>query len=713
MAPRRTVANAAGGSASADRTPVGPTPEGTFLAMAWGGKRYADAARLAASSALDGLTARMQAHHDPMARRDFVLGLLCREGHEALPMLDRFVGDPDVLVRWAVTQEGRAWACPQSAALWERLSVDPSPVVRQALSRTLAATPGASSIALLCRMADDPDVWVRLSLVALFGQLCEHHAVKQALTLCLGDRDPWVRANALQTLAQAAPDKDGLDALAKLARTDPVPWVRRTALRELALLQPWRARLTLARMPGVEQSLVCMLLRLAPEPPLRLIADTMRVFESELPHGHRRLDQLADVVRDPRTGGTARYDARKEMFAQARDALARVSGGTERQDRDLQNMFDSGSDAIRTFMCDAGLVDAKGNNRSRSPMSDTVSEAQASSVLLDPLHPLLALDSLPARNQNLNALFPVIDMAQRSLDVMARSHAAWLLADLCQHPNAWPLLATLLDDSVTQVRQQVAQAVLSVVDRDGLPEQQVLPLLKRLLSDAHPDVRKVAVAALARCDFPDKRELLQLAARDSDAVVRLATVRPWSQLEPHGATFLRLATDSDPHVRSAVADALSDLPFNAMHLASSLLSQPLTMPAWRRLTQALAQRVKGPKVYPFSRDVSLLVIDGMRSAAPDLAEAEYGLRTWLLVDALRSSDDWRRPPAMLLDWAAQMHLASRPVRQAACARLTELNSYTGRNAIFAVLLASPADDVREAARCAMGQILNEGPLPNN
>ncbi len=702
-APRRTTRCAAG--RPEDSAPVGASRDSMQLAMAWGGKGYADAACLAPAADLDALTARMQAHHDPIARRDFVLGLLRRDGRDALPMLERFACDPDILVRWAVAQPGAVWGDICGVALSKRLSNDPSPVVRQALARSLAVAPGPGSIALLCRMADDSDMWVRLSLVVIFGQLGDHPAAQQALMRRLDDHQPWVRANALQTLVQHARGAAVLDALAKVACHDPEAWVRRTALRELALLHPWRARLTLARMRAPDLSLFGMIVRFSPEVPIRLMSDAGRFFEAQLTLGPRRFDHLADVVRDPRSSGTAKYAAQQEMLAQAREALAQVASGTNRQGVNLQRAFAQSSDAARQMMCDKGLVGTDGEQPTSSPTSGALTEAQASSALLDPLRPILALDSLPSSGASgVSALFPVIDMAQQSVDPMARSHVAWLLADVCEHPNAWPLLAAMLDDPSTQVRQQVANVVLSVAETGRLANKQLLPLAKRLLSDAHADVRKAAVGALGKIDTPDVRGLLWLAACDPDPAVRVASVRPWGRLDPHSVTFAALAADDDGQVRSAVATSLANLPFSAMHLAFGLLRQPLIPAAWRQLTQALAACATGPDSAAFARETSLLIIDSLRSTGPELAEAEHGLRTRLLVDALLDYGDGKRPPTMLLNWVAQMHLAPKGLREEACYRLLELRAYPGRDAVFAELLESPADDVRDAARRIMGDL---------
>ena len=98
---------------------------------------------------------------------------------------------------------------------------------------------------------------------------------------------------------------------------------------------------------------------------------------------------------------------------------------------------------------------------------------------------------------------------------LMRTRAAWALGCLRFKP-AVPALAAALEDPELPVRIEAARALMSLRSAEAIPAL----VAATAASDPVPDVRRLAVAALAKIRHPDARAAIEPLADDDDPVVR-------------------------------------------------------------------------------------------------------------------------------------------------------------------------------------------------
>ena len=98
---------------------------------------------------------------------------------------------------------------------------------------------------------------------------------------------------------------------------------------------------------------------------------------------------------------------------------------------------------------------------------------------------------------------------------LMRTRAAWALGCLRYKP-AVPALAAALEDPALPVRIEAARALMSLRSAEAIPAL----VAATAASDPVPDVRRLAVAALAKIRHPDARAAIEPLADDDDPVIR-------------------------------------------------------------------------------------------------------------------------------------------------------------------------------------------------
>ncbi len=474
---------------------------------------------------------------------------------EALPPLRRRLQDAESLVRSAAAQAlgklGDAQALPELV----RCLTDAEPEVRTSVAEALGALGRREAVEPLLRMLGDSNLYVRSRAAMALGMLGDPRAIPAVSELLL-DKERTVRASAAESLGRFR-DRQAI----------------------LPLLEALRDR-----EAAVRQNAAFALGKIGDETAADGLMDAMRDEDARV--RARAVDALGALT-VPRTLD-AIVDSLRDGDALVR-TLAVQALGNFKDDRATEALVQTlaADDALlrrRAVESLAKIGDARTLPAVQTALGDTNPAVRASAVV--------ALPRIGGRQS-----LPALLTAFQSDDAAMRSTAAFALARLGSEEAFVGVVETVGRMEVDDVVNRRASIVGFF---NAVPESQ--PRLEGLVQSSDALRRRGAVLGLMVVTVPPAATGMFLEAlADSDPEVRRAALAALARTDPTRfvqATAQRLAAEPDPSVRVEWLSRLMEPREAPPALADTLrgLARSDVAPEVRQAAVAALDRLRLPRV---------------------------------------------------------------------------------------------------------------------
>jgi len=486
---------------------------------------------------------RALADGDNPGRRNAAVEALVRIGRRMVEPLLAAVDSSDVDVRKLVVDALAGIGSERAVPRLSLLLADSDPNVRGAAADALGAIGGADAVRALVETAlrDGEESLVRFSALrglARLGVPVDAGALKSALS------DPLLRPVAFAVLGRGD-DPEAVGVL--LAGLAAGSRAAREAACEALLHRVGRAD------PATAESLIARIRESALAAPLTIADAIRRLSEAEL--GVRLLlVQFLGIVRSSDSGVPLLLAARDEALAEV--ALATLASFADVADAEIDGCFPVLDVDVRTLACEllGRTASASGAQRLIAALEDAepsvrVAAARGLACRADP-----SATTALVRRLEATAGDPEPEAEEeRAAATDALVRIATAAPEDEARRGTLEMLAGGFDGAEVPVRLAMARVMREI----GGPEH--VEHMSLLVQDPSSEVRRTAVAALARMGPDAAAEMLRLALADEDASVRIVAAAALGEAaEPRVLPDLeRLLTDEDGGVRAAAVRAIA------------------------------------------------------------------------------------------------------------------------------------------------------------
>lgn len=427
---------------------------------------------------------------------------------------------------------------------------------------------GPRSADKLSEAFNTDDVDVRKFIIDIAGEIA-HRSMIPILTLALKDNDENVKAAAVEHLG-ALKEPLVVDSLINILGEGDL-WTSYPAIEALGRIGDPKA------LPNLVEALSDKLLR---EPALRALGslDGENVIKHIVPY-------LTDRSRAVRQVAYSSLEVIYEKGVSG-DAIRLEIEGCYGSEAGQLLLDAAGSDNDETRLSALMLLGVIGDNRAVGPLLQAVSDGFSGELVVRPLlqigrnNPQAILDKFEMEYDNPEILRVLASAISELAMPEFRDTLVTLLKDFDGHVRAIAAtglgnlgdtsciscLADAVHDKYEDVRTAVVAAMVKL--KAGLDPE----VLKSMISDNDPEIRKLAVLLMARADTEDVRREIAFLLKDPSDVVRRAAVDYFTDNinESNAAMLLNALTDESPEVRSAVSIRLGETR-NPQYLASLVL----------------------------------------------------------------------------------------------------------------------------------------------